>query len=274
MDQDHIKVKLWLEDVIQEDSIPQYEINSKTMSILTQLAERNKRINSDTEIVAEDMRQKAVEYDLEAQRMQKVLDYLGLSLSSLSQSGDHSIKILSDIALLLGLKDCTSSSLLLGIINQSRTLNKVLDDRAEESSIYSKLISKTKSALVQANSLQRTFESLEEQHTLHKPVLEKRSHETEFFHNKAKQYHKIVREAEEYQKSLRLESSIFHENLVKKSEDVNYLKEKSKPLKDKLEIYQDLPPDLSLAKVKVEEAKLQLARLEEQLSSNINMLHS
>ncbi|XP_020914358.1 HAUS augmin-like complex subunit 1 isoform X2 [Exaiptasia diaphana] len=252
MDQDHIKVKLWLEDVIQEDSIPQYEINSKTMSILTQLAERNKRINSDTEIVAEDMRQKAVEYDLEAQRMQKVLDYLGLSLSSLSQSGDHSIKILSDIALLLGLKDCTSSSLLLGIINQSRTLNKVLDDRAEESSIYSKLISKTKSALVQANSLQRTFESLEEQHTLHKPVLEKRSHETEFFHNKAKQYHKIVREAE----------------------DVNYLKEKSKPLKDKLEIYQDLPPDLSLAKVKVEEAKLQLARLEEQLSSNINMLHS
>lgn len=60
-----IQVKLWLEDVIQEDYIPQYEINAKTMSILTQLVERNKRINSDTEIVIEDMKQKAMEYELE-----------------------------------------------------------------------------------------------------------------------------------------------------------------------------------------------------------------
>lgn len=46
-----------------------------------------------------------------------------------------------------------------------------------------------------------------------------------------------------------------------------------KPLKDKLEGYHSLPPDISQAKVKVEEAKGQLETLEKQLSVSIDTLH-
>ncbi|XP_031566759.1 HAUS augmin-like complex subunit 1 [Actinia tenebrosa] len=272
-EQKHFKVKLWLEGLFGDEPIPQYEINNKTIEILEQMADRNMRCDRDAEIVIEDMVQKTAEYDFEAQRISRILNDVGITLTSLSQSGSHSIKTLSEVSLLLGLKDCSSSSLMLGIANQSCALDAILDERAEEKRVYSRLLAKTKSSLVKANTLQRALETLEEQHTLQKPILDKRSQETGFLQSKAKEYQRIVKELEEYQKSLGLESSIFHENLVKKAEDINLLKEKSKPLKNKLESYQNLPPDLSLAKVKVEEAKRELARLEQQLSSNIDMLH-
>lgn len=45
--------------------VPQYEITSRNLDILTTLMHRNKQQDAAAELVAEDLRQKADEYDTE-----------------------------------------------------------------------------------------------------------------------------------------------------------------------------------------------------------------
>lgn len=45
--------------------VPQYEITSRNLDILTELMQRNKQQDASAELVAQDLRQKAEEYDTE-----------------------------------------------------------------------------------------------------------------------------------------------------------------------------------------------------------------
>lgn len=56
------------------------------------------------------------------------------------------------------------------------------------------------------------------------------------------------------------------------SEKLAEMQEEMVHVKKKLEYYLDLPPNLSLARVKVEEAKRELNALEEEFSKQIEML--
>jgi len=55
----------WLQQVYGEDPIPQFEINSFTLSVLEQLARRNIEQNKHAEIITKDYIQKTVEYSAE-----------------------------------------------------------------------------------------------------------------------------------------------------------------------------------------------------------------
>lgn len=55
----------WLQQVYGEDPIPQFEINSFTLSVLEQLASRNLEQNKHAEIITKDYIQKTAEYSAE-----------------------------------------------------------------------------------------------------------------------------------------------------------------------------------------------------------------
>ncbi|XP_048583757.1 HAUS augmin-like complex subunit 1 [Nematostella vectensis] len=271
----HSKVKQWLEENLPEDLVANYEINATTIGMLEQLARRNRQQEKYAKLLINDMRQKGLEYAAEAQRWTRVLCDIGLPLSTLSQSGLLSIKTLSSICLLLGVRDCSSSSLMFGLSDISYDLEKVQNERDAEKILYTRLLGKTKAALAKDSVLQRALHTLEEQEILQTPVLAKRAQDTGFLHNKSKEYNRIVKQLEGTIKSvdLGLGRTIYHGYLVSQSEEVVGLQEERKPLKAKMDTYQSLPPDISLARVKVEEAKRELEKLEKQLSANINLLH-
>lgn len=58
-------MEAWLEKMFGGQPVPQYEITSRNIDILTTLMHRNKQQDAAAELVAEDLRQKADEYDTE-----------------------------------------------------------------------------------------------------------------------------------------------------------------------------------------------------------------
>ncbi|KAJ7389589.1 HAUS augmin-like complex subunit 1 [Desmophyllum pertusum] len=182
----------------------------------------------------------------------------------MSQSGRMSLKTLASLALLLGTKNGSTSrslpvfSLLLGIAEQSQALSAAIDANTEEKRLLSRLLVKTKKAQTNASNLQRCLDGVLDQVALQTPQMNKNAQETDFVKLKCKEYGKINKELKGYQSKVPLDSSIYHGYLVKKAEEVRIIKEKMKPIKTKLEGYHTLPPDISQARVKVEEAKMQL----------------
>jgi len=58
-------VQVWLEKIFGDTCVPAYELNQHTLPILAAIMKRNTDREKDTELLIEDHRQKAEEYNAE-----------------------------------------------------------------------------------------------------------------------------------------------------------------------------------------------------------------
>lgn len=61
------QVNSWLSAVFGDQAVPQFEVNTRTVDILYQLAQSSEARCSDTALLIEDLRQKASEYQAEGE---------------------------------------------------------------------------------------------------------------------------------------------------------------------------------------------------------------
>ncbi|ESO92361.1 hypothetical protein LOTGIDRAFT_162667 [Lottia gigantea] len=273
MNEIHQEVQVWLEEIFGGESIPQFELNKRTLSILHDLMKTNRVKDRDAKLIVEDHNQKAEEYNIDGKRIGKIVEGIKLTPASLSQSGVTSLRTLANLALLLQIKDTTDTSYYLGLQNLHDQETKLEDDRKIEWKLISELFNKTRTSLIKYNSLHKALETLEEQRGIQKPKIESHFEQTGFLRNKALEYKKLIQKHQGQLVKLNVTPEIYHKTLVKKSEDLQALHQKITPLKSKLQSYHDLPPDLTQARVKIEELRRQVSLLEEELSSKINMIH-
>ncbi|KFM69535.1 HAUS augmin-like complex subunit 1, partial [Stegodyphus mimosarum] len=83
---------------------------------------------------------------------------------------------------------------------------------------------------------------------------------------KIEEYKSRMQKLEGCLKSAEYDSTFSHSDLVKKAEAVNLLEKEVKCLRAKLESYQALPPNEMLTRLKIEEAQVELQRLQNQFS--------
>lgn len=273
MDERHRQVQAWLEKVFGGESIPQYEINSRTTTILYELMIRNERNEQNTNLIIDDLQQKTDEYAAETDRLRGILQQMGITQTSLSQSGTVSLRSLANVALILDTKDASDTSLLLGLNAQTQEKLRVEEERRHEQRLQTQLFKKTKNALHTLNGLEKSLKSLEDQSQYQIPELTMRAKQAGFLQKKAREYMKNAHQLNLEVSKSGIDPSLYHHNLVTASENLSDLKNRLQPMKAKLDSYQDLPWDLSLAKVKVEEAKQELATLETELGKHINVMH-
>lgn len=57
------KVNSWLSSVFGDQPVPHYEVNTRTVELLYQLAQSSEARCSDTVLLIEDLKQKASEYE-------------------------------------------------------------------------------------------------------------------------------------------------------------------------------------------------------------------
>lgn len=57
------KVNSWLSSVFGDQSVPHFEVNTRTVELLYQLAQSSEARCSDTALLIEDLKQKASEYE-------------------------------------------------------------------------------------------------------------------------------------------------------------------------------------------------------------------
>ena len=114
---------------------------------------------------------------------------------------------------------------------------------------------------------------MENQSLKQQPHMEKSAEECKFLRSKYREYKEKIHQCQDALLKSGTDQSLYHREMVKKSDELQELKDKIAPMKAKLDTYHNLPPDLSLTKVKIEEMKREVAALEAELCQNINLMH-
>lgn len=269
----HQEIQVWLENVFGGEPVPSYELNKTTISVLYDLMRKNRSIDEDKQLIIADLRQKTQEYNAEAGRLEQVLRGVGLTSAVLSQSGVMSLRSLANVALLLQIKDVSDTNYMLALQALQDELYQAEESYHQEQTTLQNLRDKSKNALLKYNTIKRSLTMLQQQAKTQHPEMEGKAKETKFTREKAKEYKEKIAQLQKVLSSTGVDSSIYHRELVQKSEELQKLKEQMAPLKGKLQTYHSLPPDISLTKVKLEELKREVDLLESEVCKNIDLMH-
>lgn len=257
----------WLESVF-DGPIPQYEICPETIDILHNLMKSNQQAETFADLLIEDLEQKSAEYAAETQYYGQIFSSVNVRPEDLSPSTQSNLRVLTDLAATLNIKDGSDTSYLLAITSLKRESLKLSDTRKRVLYVGSQLYDKTKLAQKKASVLERNLQLLEEQCALHEKATTSRVKEAKFMRGKAREYAKTI---QAYQAKIP-KNYVSHESLVEKSEFLQELKNKLVPLKSRLNGYHSLPPNINLTKVKIEEVRREVANIERDLADIVSQL--
>ncbi|XP_034539558.1 HAUS augmin-like complex subunit 1 [Notolabrus celidotus] len=265
------KVNSWLSSVFGDQLIPQFEVNTRTVDILYQLAQSSEARCSDTALLIEDFKQKAAEYQAEDTHVRDVLlQGVGLSCGSLSKSASDYVSSLVDTAMVLGVKDTSLGSFMPAVNNVTNELLEAEKSNRRLERELKDLRKRLGATLVLRSNLQEDINKTMKSQAVESAKAEERLLNMDFVAAKAKELSNRRERAEAQLQSRNMDKSLSHQAIVQLSEEVTALKQEIIPLQKKLEPYMDLSPSPSLAQVKVEEAKRKLAAIDSQLEMKVD----
>ncbi|OCU02721.1 hypothetical protein XELAEV_18008488mg [Xenopus laevis] len=272
MDEKSTKIIMWLKKMFGDKPLPPYEVNTRTMEILYQLAEWNEARDKDLSLVTEDLKLKSAEVKAEAKYLQDLLtEGLGPSYTNLSRMGNNYLNQIVDSCLALELKNSSLSSYIPAVNDLSSELVAIELNNQEMEAELTSLRKKLTEALVLEKSLERDLKKAEEQCNFEKAKVEIRSQNMKKLKDKSEEYKykihaaKVSTDVGDKGMSLIITSHPSFQTLTE-------LKAQSMAAKEKLNSYLDLAPNPSLVKVKIEEAKRELKATEVELTTKVNMM--
>ncbi|KAM3869238.1 HAUS augmin-like complex subunit 1 [Diretmus argenteus] len=267
------KVNKWLSAVFGDEPVPQFEVNTRTVDILHQLAESSEGRCNDTTLLIDDLTQKAPEYQADGAHLQDViLQGVGLSSASLSKPAADYLNALVGNAMVLGVRDTSMGSFIPAVNNLT---NELLEAEKSDRRLDRELKALRKrlgATLVLRKNLQEDMNKTVKAQEVESAKAEERLLNMDFVAAKAKELSHRRRRAEDQLISRNFDKTLSHQAIVQLSEEVTTLKKDIIPLMNKLEPYLDLSPNPSLARVKIEEAKRELAALDSQLEMNVDFM--
>ncbi|XP_053313945.1 HAUS augmin-like complex subunit 1 [Spea bombifrons] len=273
MEDKSAKIVAWLRKMYGDRPVPQYEVNSRNVEILYQLAEWNETRDRDLSLVTQDLKQKSAEVQAEAKCLQDLLtDSLGPSYMNLSRMGNNYLNQLVDSCLALELKDSSLASYIPAVNELSAELVAIEASNEEMELELTNLRKKLTEALVLEKSLEEDLKKAEEQCNFEKVKVDVRSQNMKKLKDKSEEYKYKIQAAKDQLAAAGMEDSLSHRCLVSLSETLSGLKEESTATKEKLKSYLDLTPNPSLVKVKIEEAKRDLKATEAELTAKVNTM--
>lgn len=273
MDEKSTKIILWLKKIFGDKLLPPYEVNTRTVDLLYQLAEWNEARDKDLTLVLEDQKLKTAEIKAEAGYLQELLtDSLGPSYTNLSRMGNTYLNQLVDSCLALEIKDSSLASYI-PAVNELSTDLVATEARNQELELeLTNLRKKLTNAVVLEKTLEQDLRKAEEQCNMEKGKVEVRAQYLKILKDKSEEYKYKIQAAKDQLSSAGMEDSLTHRSLVSLSETLMELKEQSTATKEKLKSYLDLAPNPSLVKVKIEEAKRELKSTEDELNTKVDMM--
>ncbi|XP_068128132.1 HAUS augmin-like complex subunit 1 [Hyperolius riggenbachi] len=273
MDERSTKIYTWLKKMFGDKVLPPYEVNTRTVELLYQLAEWNEARDKDLTIVLEDQKLKTAEIKAEATYLQEVLtDSLGPSYTNLSRMGNTYLTQLVDSCLALEIKDSSLASYIPAVNELSSDLVTIEAGNQELELELINLRKKLTNALVMEKSLEQDLKKAEEQCSLEKAKVEVRTQNMKKLKDKSQEYKCMIQAAKDQLSAAGMEDSLSHRSLVSLSETLTDLKAQSLATKEKLKSYLDLAPNPSLVKLKIEEAKRELKATEAELNTKVDMM--
>uniref|UniRef100_A0A8C2KHG4 HAUS augmin-like complex, subunit 1 n=1 Tax=Cyprinus carpio TaxID=7962 RepID=A0A8C2KHG4_CYPCA len=270
-----LKVSQWLRKVFGQQPVPEFEVNTRTVEILYELAESSETRCREAELLIKDHEQKTEEYGSDGTHLQEVLlQAVGLQAGGLSKPAVDLLSALEGTAEVLKLRDTSLGSYMPAI---NKLTNDALEAEKTDRRLQRELTAvrtKMTAAVVLRKKLQDDLMKITHTQQVEAATAEERLLNMDFMKNKSRDLacrNKIVQEKLD---SRQMEDSLTHQAIVQLSEKITALKEESLPLKKKLEPYSDLSPSPALARVKIEEAKRELAALDAQLEQKVDFMNT
>ncbi|KAM6907468.1 HAUS augmin-like complex subunit 1 [Xenentodon cancila] len=265
------KVNSWLGSTFGDQPVPQFEVNTRTVDLLYQVAQASEARCRDTALLIDDLAQKTCEYRADAAHLQDVLlQGVDLSCASLPKPTADYVSALVDNAMVLEVRDTSLSSFLPAVNNLTcELLEAEKSNRGLERELRA-LRKRLGATLVLRGNLQNDIDKTARSQAVESAKAEERLLNMDFVTAKARELSNRRERSEAQLVSRNMDKSVTHQAIVELSEEVNALKKEIIPLKKKLEPYMDLSPNPSLAQVKIEEAKRELAALDSQLEENVD----
>ncbi|KAG7217023.1 hypothetical protein INR49_027562 [Caranx melampygus] len=307
------KVNSWLSAVFGDQPVPHFEVNTRTVDVLYQLAESSEARCSDTALLIEDLKQKTSEYQADGAHLQDVLlQGAGLSHASLSKPAADYLSALVDNAMVLGVRDTSLGSFMPAVNNLTNELLEAEKSNRKLERELRALRKRLGATLVLRGNLQEDINKTVKSQAVESAKAEERLLNMDFVRAKSKELSNRRERAEKTEMmptcnalriivgrdqdfvispscqsadvelypvllilqaqlvSRNMDKSITHQAVVQLSEEVATLKQEIIPLVKKLEPYMDLSPNPSLAIVKIEEAKRELAILDSQFEMKVD----
>uniref|UniRef100_A0A3Q3FII0 HAUS augmin-like complex, subunit 1 n=1 Tax=Labrus bergylta TaxID=56723 RepID=A0A3Q3FII0_9LABR len=259
------KVNSWLSSVFGDQPVPHFEVNTRTVDILYQLAQSSEARCSDTALLIEDLKQKTAEYQADGKNAHVrdvLLQGVGLSCGSLSKSTSDYVSALVDTAMVLGVRDTSLGSFMPAVNNHTNELLEAEKSNRRLERELKALRKRLGATLVLRSNLQEDINKTVKSQAVESAKAEERLLNMDFVAAKAKELSHRRERAEAQLQSRNMDKSLTHQAIVQLSEEVTALKQEVIPLQKKLEPYMDLSPSPSLAQVKIEEAKRELVSIE------------
>ncbi|KAG8007981.1 Protein eva-1-like protein C, partial [Nibea albiflora] len=264
------QVNSWLSTVFGDQPVPHFEVNTRTVDILYQLAQSSEARCSDTALHVEDLKQKASEYQAEGAHLQEVLlQGVGLSCASLSKPASDYLSALVDTAMVLGVRDTSLgryadelyyklsvtffsqylsdrhilSSFMPAVNNLT---NQLLEAEKSNRRIERELRAVRKrlgSTLVLRSNLQEDINKTVKSQAVESAKAEERLLNMDFVTAKAKELDNRRQRAEAQLESRNMDKSITHQAIVQLSEEVTTAETRSNPSEKETGALHGLKPD-------------------------------
>ncbi|CAM8912646.1 unnamed protein product [Rhodiola kirilowii] len=261
------EVKAWLASQFEAvgKEVPEFDYTPRSIAHLHNLATLSQAKTQAAVILANDFRQKAVEYRSQAARIREILESVGLAQDSLPSNVVSSVQVLANVANLLNIRDTELSSFLIAIADISLRKTGVEEKRAKVRKESKILLDYTRKAIARLTYLKRMSTQLEDDVAPCEAQMENWKTNLAVMASKERQYLQQHANYKESLQRLGYTPDISHGVLVEMAEHKKELEKKTKPILDTLRSYQDLPPDKALAALAIEDKKRQYAEAEKYL---------
>eukprot|EP00039_Didymoeca_costata_P010798 m.146284 g.146284 ORF g.146284 m.146284 type:complete len:298 (+) comp14966_c0_seq18:185-1078(+) len=258
----HQVISNWLESIFGRDSVPKFKINAESQELLFYAALNFKANEKFAKLLIEDLEGRTQEYNAEALRLNRLLKNFGIDPTKLGKAARSAVKNITRIADTLHVKDLSTTT----ITRALQHMDSEIYETEKKVLALSESIRRKKLHLEQLQRKVSGFDSVLERLEQELLVDEKkhadRIAKTKFFNQKAADYEAQIALLESKLRDNGYSYDISHSGLLQRAKEQQKLSDRGDELKTSLDKYLSLPPDLSLASVKLWEAKEALAKVD------------
>lgn len=267
-----LTVMNWLKLVFGDEPIPSFSKEDELIQHLSELRTTYEHLQTKSDYYTQfcDV-SRSRDYDHHLILVKDTLKSIGLPADRCSEA--MCSEILASIANNLALSDVDKNGYLLALsdlalqkdktVSECDTLGRVLDQGKCELSESVNVTSQLEDLTMELNK----------KHTEQKIASQSHKKETEFLFQKVNKYNSDKRKQEDKLARSGVTSSVTHDRLVLDHAELKDLTSKLNNTKEQLQMFSDLPPDIQLARVRLELARAELHDIENELANQIDMFH-
>ncbi|XP_019857450.1 PREDICTED: uncharacterized protein LOC109585746 [Amphimedon queenslandica] len=222
--------------------------------------------NLEVSTIISEMQKCSLDYQAKAEEIIHLLKFANISLQDLSPKTQLHIHTLAETAVDLNVCDSSPASISLGIVpllQEDARLKYELSE-LKQSLRHSNIV-------LEKSAVDKECFSKISNELLSEMKLQNPSTETKFLGEKSQQYKKLASSLQTELVANSFNKEHQHLALQRYYEEIQSLESRLLPLNKQLKNFTDLPPDLSLAKLKIHKEKLVLEELEKELSTKIDL---